>query len=42
MSLATAELPSDPKALRALAARLQAEIAVRDHEIYRKTLYIER
>lgn len=42
MSLATAELPSDPEALRAFAARLQAEIAARDHEIYSKTLHIEK
>lgn len=42
MSLATAELPTDPQALRAFAARLQAEIAARDHEIYAKALHIEK
>jgi transposase len=35
MSLATAELPSDPEALRAFAAALQAEL-------YAKTLHIEK
>ena len=35
MSLATAELPSDPDALRAFAAALQAEL-------YSKTLHIEK
>ncbi|TIS49155.1 hypothetical protein [Mesorhizobium sp.] len=35
MSLATAELPSDPDALRAFAAALQAEL-------YAKTLHIEK
>ena len=42
MSLAAAQLPSDPEALRAFAARLQAEIATRDQEIYSKTLHIEK
>lgn len=46
MSLATADLPSDPDALRAFAASLQAamrrEIAARDAEIYAKTLMIEK
>jgi hypothetical protein len=35
MSLATADLPSDPDALRAFAAALQAEL-------YTKTLHIEK
>ena len=35
MSLATAELPSDPDALRAFAAALQSEL-------YAKTLHIEK
>jgi transposase len=49
MSLATASLPSDPQALRALAASLQEELATkerelaaRDAEIYAKTLHIEK
>ena len=42
MSLAAAQLPTDPEVLRAFAARLQAEIATRDHEIYSKTLHIEK
>ena len=53
MSLATADLPSDPDALRAFAAALQTElttmtadktreIAARDAEIYAKTLTIEK
>ena len=46
MSLATADLPSDPDALRAFAASLQAamrrEIVARDAEIYAKTLMIEK
>ena len=49
MSLANDPLPSDPAALRAFAASLQAkmtemqrEIAARDAEIYTKTLHIEK
>ncbi len=42
MSLATASLPADPDALRVLAARLQAELAARDSELYAKTLHIEK
>ena len=49
MSSATAPLPSDPEALRALAASLQAalatkerELAARDAEIHAKTLHIEK
>ena len=49
MSLASARLPADPDALRALAVALQAEladrdlaIAVRDAEIHAKTLHIEK
>ena len=49
MSMATADLPGDPAALRALAAALQAElaqkdraIAARDAEIHAKTLHIEK
>jgi hypothetical protein len=49
MALATASLPSDPAALRALAIALQAalatkdrELAARDAEIYAKTLHIEK
>jgi hypothetical protein len=42
MSLAVAPLPSDPDDLRAFAARLQAEIAARDTELYAKTLHIEK
>ena len=46
MSLAQADLPRDPGALRAFAAALQAEmrceIAARDAEIYAKTLHIEK
>jgi transposase len=46
MSLAQADLPRDPGALRAFAATLQAEmrreIAARDAEIYAKTLHIEK
>jgi transposase len=49
MSMATAELPGDPAALRAFAVSLQAEltekdlaIAARDAEIHAKTLHIEK
>ena len=46
MNLASQPLPTDPDALRAFAASLQAEmireIAARDAEIYAKTLYIEK
>ena len=35
MSLATAQLPTDPDALRAFAAALQSEL-------YAKTLYVEK
>jgi transposase len=49
MPSATAPLPSDPQALRALAASLQAalatkerELAARDAEIHAKTLHIEK
>jgi len=53
MSLANTPLPSDPDALRAFAASLQAEmnslqaemqreIAARDAELYTKTLHIEK
>jgi transposase len=49
MSLARADLPTDPEALRALAEALQAEladkelaIAARDAEIHVKTLHIEK
>jgi transposase len=49
MPSATASLPSDPEALRALAASLQEalatkdrELAARDAEIYAKTLHIEK
>jgi transposase len=49
MALATASLPSDPEALRALAIALQEalatkdrELATRDAEIYAKTLHIEK
>jgi transposase len=49
MSMATADLPGDPAALRAFAASLQAElaeknmaIAARDAEIHVKTLHIEK
>jgi len=60
MPSATASLPSDPAALQALAASLQAEndnlkqstamlearmqreLAARDHELYAKTLHIEK
>jgi transposase len=49
MPSATASLPSDPDALRALTIALQdalatkdREIAARDAEIYAKTLYIEK
>jgi transposase len=46
MSLATANIPSDPAELRAFAASLQAEmqreIAARDAELYAKTLHIEK
>ena len=49
MPSATASLPSDPQALRALAASLQAalatkerELAARDAEIHAKTLHIEK
>lgn len=34
MSLAQAEIPSDPAALHAFAKALQVEIALRDAEIY--------
>ena len=49
MPSATASLPSDPQALRALAASLQdalaakeRELAARDAEIHAKTLHIEK
>jgi transposase len=49
MPLSTVSLPSDPEALRALAASLQEalatkdrELAARDAEIYAKTLHIEK
>src|SRR5688500_7569064 len=49
MSLASADLPSDPEALRAFAAALQAALAekdqalaARDAELYAKTLHIEK
>jgi transposase len=49
MSSATGPLPSDPEALRALAASLQEalvtrerELAARDAEIHAKTLHIEK
>jgi transposase len=49
MALATASLPSDPEALRALTISLQEalatkdrELAARDAEIYAKTLHIEK
>src|SRR3954465_15156184 len=49
MSLAIQDLPSDPDALRALAAELLARlaekdlaIAARDAEIHAKTLHIEK
>jgi transposase len=49
MPSATASLPSDPQALRVLAASLQEalaakerELAARDAEIYAKTLHIEK
>ena len=49
MSLASQDLPSDPDALRALVAVLQAQlaerdwaIAARDAEIHAKTLHIEK
>jgi transposase len=49
MASATASLPSDPEALRALAIALQEalatkdrELAARDAEIYAKTLHIEK
>ena len=49
MSLAIQDLPSDPDALRALAADLLARlaekdlaIAARDAEIHAKTLHIEK
>jgi transposase len=49
MSMARAELPGDPAALRAFAASLQAElieknlaISARDAEIHAKTLHIEK
>lgn len=53
MPSATASLPSDPAALQALALLLQAEnatlkttmqreLAARDHELYAKTLHIEK
>ena len=42
MSLAQAEIPSDPAALRVFAKALQTEIALRDAEIYAKTLLIEK
>jgi transposase len=49
MALATASVPSDPEALRALAIALQEalatkdrELAARDAEIYAKTLHIEK
>jgi len=49
MSLASAPLPTDPDALRAFAAGLQAELArkdieitARDAEIHAKTLHIEK
>ena len=49
MSLASDDLPSDPEALRAVAAALQAALAekdqalaARDAELYAKTLHIEK
>jgi transposase len=49
MASATASLPSDPEALRALAISLQEalaikdrELAARDAELYAKTLHIEK
>ena len=49
MSLVSQDLPSDPDALRALVAVLQAQlaerdwaIAARDAEIHAKTLHIEK
>ena len=49
MSLASADLPTDPESLRALAAALRAELAgkdlmlaARDAEIQAKTLHIEK
>lgn len=53
MLSATASLPADPAALQAFAVALQAEnatlkqtmqceLAARDHELYAKTLYIEK
>jgi transposase len=49
MPSATSSLPSDPQALRALAASLQdalaakeRELAARDAEIHAKTLHIEK
>jgi hypothetical protein len=49
MPSATASLPSDPEALRALAITLHEalatkdrELAARDAEIYAKTLHIEK
>lgn len=49
MSLASADLPTDPESLRALAATLRAELAekdlmlaARDAEIHAKTLHIEK
>ena len=42
MPSATASLPSDPEALRALAISLQASLAARDAELHAKTLHIEK
>ena len=42
MSIATKPLPENPIDLRGFAAALQAELAARDHEIYAKTLHIEK
>jgi len=42
MSLAQAKIPSDLAEFHAFAAALQAEIALRDAEIYAKTLLIEK
>src|SRR5579859_3792544 len=42
MSLAQAEIPSDPAAFHAFAKALQTEIALRDAELYAKTLLIEK
>jgi len=42
MSIATKSIPENPADFHAFATALQAELAARDHELYAKTLHIEK